>query len=326
MRTLFLALAAFLGLAGCLSDGAGPGGPGGPGGDDRVLAVVDGEELPVEPYRLWLSDTYGKPPREDYLDLWLLEREARRRGVVVTQEELEGAREELLEKWVRERCQGDPGLLDAELGRQGHDRGSFRRWFHWQKRRELLAHRLVLLDRGVEPERLKQRFEKLYGPGGVRTGVRLLVLTRARLSLELSRESNRPTPTAAELDELLLARAESLRARAAAGESFENLIRAESSDLSVVKTGGLCRDEEWRLRGAAFVAAVERAPLGGVQAPVITSSGIDLFEVVSRVKTEFDDVQESLAAEHASQAPSLDEVAALALRLRTAARIEFPVN
>lgn len=316
-----LAACMALSLSACTSSGLAARGPA---GEDAVVAIVDGVAVPAEEYRAWLADVYGLPPREDYLGLWLLEREATRRGIEVRREEIDRAREELLARWVRERCRGDEGGLDEELARQGHDRESFRRSFHWQKLRELLAQRLVMAERTIDDTALRRRFEVQYGPGGVRTKVRLLVLTRSRLSLEISREPETRTPTAAELDQLLRERAEALRERVRAGESFESIVRAESADLSAVKDGGMCGDDEWRLRGAALVAAVEGAPIGGVQAPVSNSSGIDLFEVVSRDTTRFEDVRETLRAELEAAPPSLEEILALDRKLRAAAVVETP--
>jgi hypothetical protein len=114
-----------------------------------------------------------------------------------------------------------------------------------------------------------------------------------------------------------------LRARALAGESFEVLPRAESNDLAVRRDGGLCNDPQWRVRGAAFVRAAEQAPLGVVQPPVPNSSGIDLFEVISRKATRLDDVRAALTAELLAAPPSLEELSALDQRLRASAKIEL---
>jgi parvulin-like peptidyl-prolyl isomerase len=288
-----------------------------------VMAQVDGVPILNEAFEEWLSDLYGAKQRQDYVSLWLLEREAKERGVRVSQEEIDTAREELWATWIATRLNGDAGALDAELARQGHDRRSYSRWFYWEKRRELLASQLIRADRAVTEAELRRRFEQVYGPGGIATQVRLLVLTRARLALELSRDANARTLSPAELDDRLMKKALELRARALAGESFEVLTRAESNDLAVRRDGGLCNDPQWRVRGAAFVRAAEQAPLGVVQPPVPNSSGIDLFEVISRKATRLDDVRAALTAELLAAPPSLEELSALDQRLRASAKIEL---
>ena len=289
-----------------------------------MVARVDGEPVTLAGYRTWLADVYGQQAREEYLGLWLLEREARRRGVSVSEPEIAAGLETLWADWIKDRLKGDREALDGELQRQGHTRESYRRWFHWQKRRELLAARLIHLDRSVDSEWLQRRFEQQYGPKGVRTRVRLLVLTRARMSQEIAHEPNARVLTAEELDKRLLQKAEALRARVLAGENFQDVVRAESNDLAVRKDGGVCGDEEWRLRGAAFVQAVESAKLHELQPPVPNSSGVDLFEVLARDTTRFEDVHKQLEKEMLDAPPSLEEVTALDRRLREASRIEHP--
>lgn len=291
-------------------------------GQGPILARIDGQIVRRSDYRAWLADLYGPPQREEYLTLWLIEREARRRGIEVSAEEVDHALEELWSTWVRERLGGDAAALDAELARNGHDRESYRRWFRWEKRRELLTTRLVLADRSIDEPALRAHFERRYGPGGVRTRVRVLALSRSRLALELNRLPESRTLTAAELDERLLEKANALRARAAAGEPFEQLVRAESHDLGVRKDGGLCDDAQWRLRGADFVRAVDAAAPGVVSEPVPHAAGVDLFEVVERQTTDFESVREALLQELIVAAPTLEEVTALQSRLRDSASIE----
>ncbi|HTF87578.1 MAG TPA: hypothetical protein VK843_04155, partial [Planctomycetota bacterium] len=113
-------------------------------------------------------------------------------------------------------------------------------------------------------------------------------------------------------------------ARVLAGESFESVVRAESNDPAVRKDFGVYRDEQWRLRGAALVRAVEQAEPHVVQPPVKNSSGVDLFEVLARETTRLQDVREKLVAELAAEPASLEEITALDRRLREASRIEFP--
>lgn len=294
-----------------------------PARPDSVLARIDGIPVSSEAYRNWLADMFGVRQRQEYISLWLVEREAAKRGITVSREQIDAAREKLWSSWIQDRLNGNPAALDAELARQGHDRKSYARWFYWDKRRELLSKALVHSDRVVTDEELQRRFELQYGPKGVATTVRLLVLTRARLALELSRDPDALALTAAELDARLLEKAQEIRRRANEGESFEALTRAESNDLAVRKDGGVCSDAQWRLRGAAFVQAAESAPLNSVQAPVPNSSGVDLFEVLERKSTRLEDVREELLEELRSAPPSPEELSELDRQLRSKARIEL---
>jgi len=320
MRNIVLALS-IAALCACNT----PGDPMGPGpARPSALAHVDGEAVSMDGYRTWLADVYGKQARDEYVGLWLLEREAKKRGLSVSEQEIDSALQTLWDGWIKDRLKGETAALDVELQRQGHDRESYRRWFHWQKRRELLATRVVHLERTIGEESVQRSFEQRYGPKGVRTQVRVLVLTRARLTQELARDSGGRALTAGELDERLMEKALALRARVLAGESFESVVRAESNDPAVRKDFGVYRDEQWRLRGAALVRAVEQAEPHVVQPPVKNSSGVDLFEVLARETTRLQDVREKLVAELAAEPASLEEITALDRRLREASRIEFP--
>jgi len=289
----------------------------------KVLARVDGEPISAAAYQAWLADTFGAKQRQEYIGIWLLEREASRRAITVSREQIDAALAKLWESWIKERLNGDPAALDAELERQGHDRESYARWYYWEKRRELLAKALIHDERVVSEENLLRRFEQIYGPGGVATKLRLLVLTRARLALELSRDPGARTLTAGELDERLMQKALDLCKRAQDGEPFEALVRAESNDLAVRKDGGVLGDAQWRLRGAALVRAAESAPIGVVMPPVPNSSGVDIFEVLERTTTRLEDVREALLQELSAAPPSLEELSALDQRLRSQARIEM---
>src|SRR5687768_13752026 len=199
MRPLLLALLLALVASACQLPSGPPRSWGSTHTAHTSIARVDGQPISAEEYQSWLADVYGAKPREEYVSLWLLEREARQRGISVTATEIDAALDSLWDGWIRDRFQGDAAALDAELARQGHDRETYSRWFHWEKRRELLAARLIQADRQITDAAILKRFEQQYGPDGTQTQVRLLVLTRARLSLELSREGGGRTLTAAEL-------------------------------------------------------------------------------------------------------------------------------
>ncbi|HUR27977.1 MAG TPA: hypothetical protein VM509_07315, partial [Planctomycetota bacterium] len=168
MRNTTLGALLFVAISACTAPGI-RGGP--PGRESSVLARVDGEPVSMASFKTWLADTSGVQAREEFLRQWLLEREGRRRGIVVSDQEIEQAMQALWKDWVDHRLGGDVAALDAELARQGHDRKTFQRWFHWQKRRELLAARLIHLDRTIDDEKLRSRFEQQYGPAGTRTEV-----------------------------------------------------------------------------------------------------------------------------------------------------------
>ena len=76
MRNSTLALLFLAASSACTAAGDPPGPRD---GQSAVVARVDGEPVTLAGYRTWLADVYGQQARDEYLGLWLLEREARRR-------------------------------------------------------------------------------------------------------------------------------------------------------------------------------------------------------------------------------------------------------
>jgi peptidyl-prolyl cis-trans isomerase SurA len=95
-----------------------------------------------------------------------------------------------------------------------------------------------------------------------------------------------------------LDQAQSIRARAQAGESFEELARTYSDDPNTRDRGGMVENE---LDAAALIpefrAAVDSVPVGGLSRVVRSQNGFHLFKVVARSdarEASFDEVKETL--------------------------------
>ncbi|HTF89528.1 MAG TPA: hypothetical protein VK843_14035, partial [Planctomycetota bacterium] len=111
MRNIVLALS-IAALCACNT----PGDPMGPGpARPSALAHVDGEAVSMDGYRTWLADVYGKQARDEYVGLWLLEREAKKRGLSVSEQEIDSALQTLWDGWIKDRLKGETAALDVEL-------------------------------------------------------------------------------------------------------------------------------------------------------------------------------------------------------------------
>lgn len=291
---------------------------------EEPLATIDGEPISLEEYQRFLFRQYGRRHLNDLIGLRLLEREGRRRGLEVDEAELEQALQAHLATWLDERCKGDRAEFERQLAALGHDRASYGDYFREAKRRELLSSRIIRATRTIAEADVKRRFERDYGPGGVRTSVRDLFLTRQRLATELERQgAPAESRTPDELDRRLLERARDLLAQVKAGASFETLVRTASDDLSSRVRGGIVDDEACAHFGADYLRAVAAAPEHEVQGPLATGSGVHLFEVLERRATKYDEVRALLLERLRNDPPSLEEITALDERLRAAAEIRI---
>ena len=93
-------------------------------------------------------------------------------------------------------------------------------------------------------------------------------------------------------------KAEELRARALAGEGFEDLARANSDDPNTRDKGGVV-DQEWNQDDLLpeFRAALDSVPAGGVSTIVRSQAGFFVFKVLARTAgrvASFDDIKDDL--------------------------------
>ena len=287
-----------------------------------VAARIDDLEVSLDEYKDYLLRVYGRRPLADLISLRLLQREAERLGIVITEEELDQAYEELLALWLERRFGGNVEALERELDQMGHDRDSYRLVFRESKRRELLAQRICLATRVITDEAVVERFRRDYGADGITTRVRQVFLTRLKMRQILEARGEPASElTIPRLDAELKELANSVVTRAAAGEDFASLARELSHDLAASSTGGLLEAETWRRYGPTLITAVEASEPGAVVGPITTGAGVHVVEIVSRERTELADVRGTIVEALKGEQASWAEISALDQRLRAAARI-----
>lgn len=178
--------------------------------------------------------------------------------------------------------------------------------------RDLRVAALVGAERAQDAGRLRELFEHRYGRGGVRVQVRHVLSTTTLSAPQTATE-----------------RAAALRRTLSQGASFDDLL-AKSHDRV---TRRLLRDPERRGQagtlpnynyhryGEAFADAVRGLAVGEVSAPVASSVGVHLIELVARTTTQLEDVAPALRVELASGKARSSEV--LRLRARLLAKYGF---
>ncbi len=279
-----------------------------------VAATIDGVAIPMERYKEHLLRVHGNRELDQLIALVLLEREAARIGVTLTEEELDGGVAADLE--VLEGRMGGPAGLAAALEGQGHTLESYARVLREGKRREMLADRICRAQRDLTPEKIQEEFERQFGPGGLTTNVQHLWLTLTRGKLELESSGKGGEQLSREnVYGYLMARGKEFAERVAAGEDFEALARAESHDPNVDRNGGYLTGYEFTRLSRDLRDLLPVAPLGELVGPVRTANGMFLFRVLSRTQTQFEDVEEQVRQDLRDKPATTLEMRALETKL-----------
>ncbi len=274
-------------------------------GPNQPILEVDGEPVGRGEFARWLVGVQGEAMIQRFLEDFVIEREAKKVGITVTKDEIEARVRLQLEARIAEGHKGTRESWHLFLAMNGRTEESFVRTLAERTRTDLLAEKLLVRDRQVTPEDVKQRFASQYGADGERIEARwIVVLNRV--------ETVDPDWTRDDLIRELVAAHERGRAntselvrRARAGEDFAQLAREHSDDAPTRESGGLLVE---RFRAdvypEGFGAAVANLAVGEVTDALDYANSWATFQVVKRRKVTFEEVRDELAAELATLRPS----------------------
>ncbi|RMH02507.1 MAG: hypothetical protein D6702_08625 [Planctomycetota bacterium] len=286
-----------------------------------VVARLDGEEIPLRDYLDFLYLRMGKRPLEEYLAGLLVEREARRYGIELPADQLE---EMVAERERTEREAAPPGGFEERLAREGKSVEMYRRLLRQELRREYLTDQLVRATRVVTDQRLRQEFEREYGPGGVRVRVRHVLVMPNVLRAERLRAGVKPDQI--DLEELrAAARAQAERAleRLRAGEDFAAVAAALSHDRVTRDQGGELRNYNGRLYGPTFKQAIDALQPGEISEVIETGAGFHVVQLLERTVTDLEAVRAELIERILAAEPDWQERNALVQALRGKAEVQL---
>ena len=323
-RTTVLALALALGLSGCRASET----RGGMGSEDaRLLASqaaapepalrIEDREYPMEEFEKYLLDTAGPRFIQDFARLKLFEFEAERLGVLPDAAAHQQATRAALEEFIEQRYQGDADKYRADLEQHGQSPAAYEQSIALYTWGDLVQQAVALHEREVTAELLRERFEVEYGPGGVRTEVRHIILTRAREGLELAqRDVPAEERTPEKIQQRIVERALEIVAELEAGADFAQLAARYSHDNQASRTGGFIEKYDFLRYGPALATAIAEAEINTISDPVVTPTAVHVFEVTKRTHTEFAEVEDSLRARLESEPASPIELEGVTEDLR----------
>lgn len=288
-----------------------------------VGMLINGQPVTRAEFALWLLHSRGEHYAGDFAEHYLVEKKAAERGLSVTASELDVALAEH-QQWLIDR--GFKGSREAwkfALERQGRDESGWAREWRRRKRIDLLAEKILISERRVDDETVRQYWQKLYGEQGrwIEARLVLIAIPPPLMDDKMTREL---------LDQRILearnaafADARRVEQRLRDGEDFASLARSLSSDDASKLQGGRLpgrfRPDQWP---AEVSDAVMKLEVGQISAPLDTGRGFGLFEVLESRAVEFESVKEELRRELLTERIPQGDLAAYRNVLLRGSRVE----
>lgn len=274
-------------------------------GPNQPVLEVDGEPIGRGVFARWLVGVQGEAMIQRFLEDFVIEREAKKVGVTVTQDEIDARVRLQLQTRIAEAHNGTRESWQLFLAMNGRTEESFVRTLAERTRTDLLAEKLLVRDRKVTPEDVKQRYTSQYGEDGERIEARWIVVLNKVEGVDPKWTRDDLIKAMVTAHERSGAQTTELVRRARAGEDFAQLAREHSDDEPTREKGGLLAE---RFRADAypesFGIAVAKLGVGEITDALDYGNAWAAFQVVKRRKVTFEEVREELAAELATLRPS----------------------
>lgn len=278
-----------------------------------VIALVDGRQVTLEAYKEYLWRQVGKLRLQLYIDEMLLEKKAADLGIKVTDDTVETRVEERIQREIEGFFKSDLGKWKEHLAKRDQTIAAYKEQLAQRVRLDLLRGQCVLKTRKITEDKLRRRFEKLYGKNGISYDLRHILVSVPGMA-----GAKRDPGKEAKARE----KAERILRELKAGSDFSEMVSLYSDDHYTRKNGGRIPYYQPGKYGAEFDAATAlltaENPLSGI---VKGSRGFHLIQLLKKRVTLFDKVKADLEKLLKTEAPSAREKYDFIKQLRDEARI-----
>ncbi|TDJ70193.1 MAG: hypothetical protein E2O39_10410 [Planctomycetota bacterium] len=292
--------------------------------DDAAPAIViDGVGIPWRTFAAWLVELRGEARVDSFVTVHMIERTAREVGVTVSDEDVLRHVREQVDVRVERAFRGDRSRWLAELEHLGSTEREYELRQALETRPGLLADGILAAERVVTEEDVRTLFERRYGRDGRRLVVRALRLRLVVPTPEGEVSTGQRQQLTRETKARLVARLRVLRDRAAAGESFTDLIAKYSEDEASRRQDGVLEQQVdrggWPAEALDVVYAL--AP-EEISAPVYGRGHYNLFQLVREERVALENVADALREELHARPADAGEMQDLRARLRDGCVVE----
>lgn len=278
----------------------------------EAIARISGREITKDEYLQFLFRQVDLTRFREFVDEYLIVTRAQELGVSVSEPEVAAQIDRMIQETVENRYRGDQALFERTLMQRYQTLESYRRWSAQRVRTDMLLERCILKERVVTDADVKEKFERMYGVGGVHSEIRHILILRRRPSGNSAEEG--PSERAQQVMQML---------EQDAGR-FPELVQQFSDDRLTKRNDGYIPNYRAGMFGEKFHESVESLQSEGeITGPVESNRGFHIVQLVKRTTTRYEDVQEQVRLLLGEQAPASTERLQYRKKLRAAARIEM---
>lgn len=315
-------------LSTCLSGACLPGSARASEATPEIPALAIGDQvLGPEAYAAWLVGARGALEVEDLIESELLWRASRAAGLAPPPRAVELRLVVEIDTLVKEGHAGQRQAWERELSAAGISVAGQGARLRRELRERMCVEALIAEQRHPSEDELRRAWERVYGPGGRQLEVRLL---RILVANEVASDELRsPAERRVRLDRaraIALARAETLRTRARAGESFVELARTFGRE-----------DDETRAAGELFAfcpqdfspelaTELEKLQVAAISRPLYERGAYHIFRLEGVRLTPFESVAGDLRRGLKTRPPSVTEERALIEGLHAQCSVELDLG
>ncbi len=265
---------------------------------DRAALVIDGVVVSWADFGAYLVREQGGKQARAFANHLSIERAAREAGLTIGAEEIEARAHAEIEARVRGAFAGDRRAWQAELSKVGTSEA------HWlvvrraELQDELRLEHLVQAQRVIRDDEVHALWEQRHGPEGRTIHVRALRLNYSVASAEGQSDTEDRRRRERAVQDELIQRLQTLRARVLSGEDFDALARSEGQDAEAATgSGAWSAPFQWELWPAEVREALRTLPEGSVSAALYGRGCFNLFRIVDEQRTPLESVAPALREE-----------------------------
>ncbi len=284
--------------------------PGTKESQSAPVLSIDSAQIAPEEFAQWMLRLYASRHAKDFVDQWVIHREAKARGLEVPQADIFKEMDEEIGVRIDGAFHGKKEEWLGELSRLGRTEGGHRRQREVELRPWIESREMVREGR-VVPELLIERdWELYYGPRGRRFELQLLFKQIVFSSMEAGTPNEILQRMRAGEEQAVLAQIQSIRKRIVdGGEDFGVVARETSDDEDSREFAGRWPGG-WNQFGwpSQFVDALFDLQPGEVSEPLRARGGWWLVKVESFQDTPLETVREKIVSDLIVKGPEQSEV------------------